>query len=114
MWTDVGNVSAGAFGTGNVTFSAFDAADQFVGSIGPVLLGDGVVVGTAAEDRFFGVVHGAGIRRITLSMDTSNDWEVDHLQFSTAPIPEPGTLALAGVGGWLLAAVTRRRRTGSR
>lgn len=112
VWTDVGNVGAGGFGTGGVTFSAFDASDQLVGSSGPVLLGDGLVGGSTAEDRFFGIVHAAGIRRITLSMNNSTDWEVDHLQFSTAPIPEPGTVVLMGSGVWLLAAALRRRRAG--
>jgi hypothetical protein len=32
-----------------------------------------------------------------------NNWNIDNIQFSTSPIPEPGTFALAGIGGLVLA-----------
>lgn len=103
VWTDVGNVTSGTTGTGGVTFSAFDASDTLIGTIGPAMLGDGVATGGTAEDRFFGVIHAAGIKRITMTMNNSTDWEVDHLQYSIAAVPEPASFVLAAVGGLLLA-----------
>jgi len=55
VWTDVGQVSSGTTGYGGVVFEAFDANGVSLGTIGPVLLGDGFLNGEASEDRFFGV-----------------------------------------------------------
>ncbi|HJQ82643.1 MAG TPA: hypothetical protein VKA21_01100 [Candidatus Binatia bacterium] len=76
VWTD---------GDGPVTFEAFDAVGGSLGTIGPVAIADGSIIGETAEDRFFGVVHAGGISAIKLS-NTSGGIEVDHLQYSAGPV----------------------------
>jgi hypothetical protein len=117
VWTDVGFRDDGIFGPAPVSFEAFDSLGNSLGAIGPFALGDDSSVnGNTGEDRFFGVLEATGISRITISMPTSGDWEVDHLQFglqgglitTAASVPEPSTLLLGvlGVAGlWS----TRRR-----
>jgi hypothetical protein len=83
VWTDVG-ASTPVQGFGEVTFEAFNAADVSLGVVGPVSVGDGSPNGATAEDRFFGVVHAAGVRRINIRMAASTDWEIDHLQYGFA------------------------------
>ena len=109
VWTDVGNVLAGSTGFGDVTFSAFDAADVQIGATLTAPVGDGTALSSAAEDRFFGVSHAAGVKRITVSMGNSIDWEVDHLQYAAA-VPEPSTYALVGLGALLIGARVAKRR----
>ena len=108
MWTDVGVTSSGPDGFNGVTFQAFDAMGNSLGTIGPVTLGDGSVLGGTAEDRFFGVMHSGGISEIRITMSSSTDWEVDHLQFgSTAQaVPEPATMLLLATG---LAGIAAKR-----
>jgi len=67
-------------------------------------LGDGSAAGGTAEDRFFGAINAGGIQSFQISMGNSTDWEVDHLQFGLAAVPEPSTwlLAMAGVIGMCL------------
>jgi hypothetical protein len=117
VWTDVGDVTSGTTGFGPVTFSATDELGDPLGSIGPFTLGDGNALGSApggtAEDRFFGVTHAGGISSITISMSNSTDWEVDHLQYGIAAIPEPSSLVLAGLGPALTCGAARLRRTAS-
>ena len=114
VWTDVGNVLPGStfpFAVGPVLFEAFGPGLVPLGSTGPVVLGDGVLNGTTAEDRFFGIVAAGGIQRIRISMSNSVDWEVDHLQYGRmSAVPEPATLALLVPGVLLAAAVRHRRR----
>jgi hypothetical protein len=100
VWTDVGYKDDGIFGPAPVLFEAFDSLNNSLGAIGPFALGDGSVNGTTAEDRFFGVIDANGISRITISMPTSGDWEVDHLQFGLlrTSVPEPSTLFLGALG----------------
>jgi hypothetical protein len=105
VWTDVGFASA-QDGFDNVTFEAFDAANNSLGIISSSAVGDGLFGGQTAEDRFFGVTSASGIGSIRITSRSSTDWEIDHLQYglaSAAPgaVPEPGTLALliAGVAG---------------
>ncbi len=86
VWTDVG-ISTPTSNYGNTTFEAFDVDGQSLGVIGPIAVGDGSRSGETAEDRFFGIVHCPGISRVSISMDNSEDWEVDHLQYSKYSIP---------------------------
>lgn len=110
VWTDVGEVTSGSRYVGGVTFEAFDANGASLGSIGPSTLGEFGASGETAEDRFFGVYNPGGVSRITISMNNSVDWEVDHLQYgSTAPIPEPETYALMLAGLGLVGWAARRR-----
>lgn len=108
-FTDVGNVFSGSAGFGTVTFSAFDAAGVQIGTSAVAVLGDGSAMGGTAEDRFFGVIHAAGVKRITMSMDNSADWEVDHLQY-TAAVPEPSTYAMLALGVVAIGARVAKRR----
>ncbi len=73
VWTD---------GSGNVTvtFSAFGADGGVLVSYATSGIGDGSNNSTSAEDRFFGAVHDAGIKRIKVT-HTSGGLEVDHVQY---------------------------------
>ncbi|MCP5154913.1 MAG: PEP-CTERM sorting domain-containing protein [Ectothiorhodospiraceae bacterium] len=96
VWTDVGFANPDN-GLGEVTFQAFDGLGVSLGLVGPSAVGDGSTFGETAEDRFFGAISEGGIGRIVISMaGSSDDWEVDHLQYgrTLASVPEPGTLAL--------------------
>src|SRR5262249_1337305 len=113
VWTDVGQNNIGdTIGSKPVNFSARDGQGASLGSIGPFIVGDGVITGTTAEDPFFGVHNSAGISSITITMPVSNNWEVDHLQYGFSPsaAPEPTSWALLSVG--LIGGVTclRKRR----
>lgn len=70
VWTD---------GVGTITFEAFDAQGASLGSLSGTHA-DGSVTGTTAEDRFYGVVHAAGISAIRIR-NASGGIEVDHLQY---------------------------------
>ena len=111
VWTDVGYLLNGNLGgPSDVIFEAFDAANQSLGTIGPIALGDAAFNGDQSEDRFFGMSHAGGISRFSIMMPNSDDWEVDHLQYGL--VPGPGVLA--GFGGALvLTRRTRRTTTGA-
>lgn len=81
VWTDVGNVTSGLFGRGNVIFTARDASGVSLGTVVGVNLGDGSSVASQTEDRFFGVAHPDGISSISITMTNSGDWEIDHVQY---------------------------------
>lgn len=102
VWTDVGNVTSGTLGFGDVTFEAFDPFGVSLGVLNALSLGDGSATGGTAEDRFFGVINAAGISSIRISMTNSVDWEVDHVQYGI--VPAPASIGLLG-----LACVASRR-----
>ncbi len=81
LWTDVGAVTSGAFGFGNVRFTARDANGVSLGTNTALNLGNGSSVPFQGEDRFFGVVNRGGISSISITMTNSKDWELDHLQY---------------------------------
>jgi hypothetical protein len=81
VWTDVGQVSSGTEGYGSVVFEAFDQNGISLGTIGPTPVGDGLLTGECAEDRFFGVENLGGISKIKISMTNSYDYELDHVQY---------------------------------
>jgi MYXO-CTERM domain-containing protein len=114
VWTDVGYELGGILdGVADVIFEAFDQDGLSLGTIGPVALGNGSAAPSTGEDRFFGAENPGGISRITISMPTSEDWEIDHLQFgigSGSAIPEPATALQIAAGLLGLAAAGRRRR----
>ena len=73
VWTD------GGFGA-SVTIDAYDDADTIIDTQTVEGIGDGSNMGTTAEDRFFGIVHRAGIKRVHLA-NTGGGIEIDHLQY---------------------------------
>jgi hypothetical protein len=110
VWTDVGTVSAGTTGFGNVTFTAYDATNILIGTVGPTLLGDGAANGGGtSEDRFFGVINSGGISRITIQMPDSTDWEIDHLQYGAVPAPGALLVGLVGSVPGVFALLRRRK-----
>lgn len=90
VWTD-GSPS-------QVTFEAFGPGGESLGTVGPVMLGDGSISGTTGEDRFFGVRDALGISAIRLS--SSAVMEIDHVQFS--PRVEPAILSTIDDGSLAL------------
>jgi hypothetical protein len=108
VWTDVGFATPTKF-FGTVTFEAFDSNGASLGSTGPTGVGDGFASGQTAEDRFFGVIFDGGVSRISVTMaGSSDDWEIDHLQYgrlAPVPLPAAGLLLLSGLLG-----LTRYRR----
>lgn len=86
VWTD-GSAS-------NVTFQAFGPSGVLLGSVGPVMLGDGSISGTTAEDRFFGARDVGGISSIKFV--SSAVMEIDHVQMET--IVEPAIMSTTDDG----------------
>lgn len=72
VWTD---------GAGTTSFQAFGEGGVSLGTIGPVPIADASHTGGTSEDRFFGIIHAAGIASIKVT-NTSGGIEVDHLQFT--------------------------------
>ncbi len=64
----------------NAVFEAYDAADQLIGTRTATGVGDNSNSGTVAEDRWFGVVHTAGVKRIVVK-SSAGGVEVDHLHY---------------------------------
>ena len=73
VWTD------GSPGC-DAVFEAFDATNTSLGTKVASGVGDGDNNGGTAEDRFFGIVHAAGVKRIVVK-SSSGGVEVDHLQY---------------------------------
>jgi hypothetical protein len=101
VWTDAGAGSS-------VTFSAFGPGGTLLFTQTAIGIADGSNNGETAEDRFFGVVNGAGISAIFIS-NTGGGIEIDHLQYAAA-VPEPQTYALMLAGLAAGSLVARRRR----
>lgn len=106
VWTD-----GGAFAP--ITFQAFDASNNLIGTI-TGNNADGSNNGETAEDRFFGYSNDTGILRILIS-NSSGGIEVDHLQYGLAAVgvgetPLPSTVMLFASGLGVLGLVVRRRR----
>ncbi|HEX5219648.1 MAG TPA: hypothetical protein VFZ59_08775, partial [Verrucomicrobiae bacterium] len=95
VWTDVGAVTSGSTGFGNVLFSARDANGASLGTMMATNLGDGTGFSLTSEDRFLGITHPGGISSISITMTNSSDWEVDHIQY--------GHLSPKGIGGTIWA-----------
>jgi hypothetical protein len=73
VWTDGG---AGA----SVSITGYDEADTSIYSQTVEGLGDVSVAGTVEEDRFFGIVHFGGIKRVVI-VNSTGGLEIDHLQY---------------------------------
>lgn len=96
VWTDGG---AGA----TITFSAFGANGQSLGSISASGFADASNSGTTDEDRFFGVQFEEGILSIRIT-NNSGGIEVDHIQYGQmSAVPEPAHWALLAGGLGVLA-----------
>jgi hypothetical protein len=59
---------------------AYDAADVLIGTKTAPGVGDPSFTGGTAEDRFFGVVHPAGVKKIIVK-SSAGGVEVDHLTY---------------------------------
>ena len=62
-----------------------------------------------AQDTFFGFVAPTGQAITSISISTANEYQfsIDDLGLVTSTVPEPGSLALMGLGGFMM--VLRRR-----
>ncbi|MCU0915459.1 MAG: hypothetical protein MUC88_12970 [Planctomycetes bacterium] len=105
VWTD---------GLNSVTFQAYNAWGDLLGTIGPANIADGSFAGTTGEDRFFGISDDGGIWKIAITAGAAGI-EIDHLQYGYAPdsgmvppVPVPGA-ALLGVFGLSLTGWCLRR-----
>lgn len=73
VWTD-GSPSSDAI------FEAYDDADVLIGTRTAATLGNADNNGTTDEDRFFGVVHPAGVKKVVIK-SSSGGVEADHLSY---------------------------------
>lgn len=64
----------------DAVFEAYDAANVLIGTKTAATVGDADNLGGVAEDRFFSVVHMAGVSRIVVK-SSAGGVEVDHLQY---------------------------------
>jgi hypothetical protein len=104
VWTD---------GGGTITFEAFDASGNSLGTVvgGHATGGSG---GQTDEDRFYGVTEAGGISAIKIS-NSSGGIELDHVQYGNpsvdqpTAIAEPGGLAVLGLAMAGLGLLRRRR-----
>ncbi|MBT9499614.1 MAG: hypothetical protein IV092_00110 [Burkholderiaceae bacterium] len=94
VWTD---------GINPIRFEAYDLAGTLIGAVTGDHA-DSVHGGQTADDRFYGVIHPAGVARIVIYSGVvagDSGIEIDHLQYALA-VPEPtsASLMLAGFA-WL-------------
>ncbi len=111
-WTDVGYTDTG-LGAGLVEFEAFDGAGSSIGTTSATL-GDTLAAGQTTEarleDTLFFANFASGIGSIKISMPASDDWELDHLQYSLSQVPLPAALPLLATALVGLSLVARRRK----
>ncbi len=82
VWTDI-DASDPSFGSGRLTFEAFDANGKSLGAQGPFVIGgDYSTMSETPEDRFFGVHYNGGISAIKVFVPVVRmGVEFDHLQY---------------------------------
>lgn len=73
VWTDGG-------GGASVTITGYDESDEVIYTKTVEGIGDASIYGTVEEDRFFGIVHEAGVARVQI-VNSTGGVEVDHLQY---------------------------------
>lgn len=73
VWTDGG-------GGASVTITGYDAADAVIYTETVEGIGDASIYGTVEEDRFFGIVHYQGVKRVVV-VNSTGGVEIDHLQY---------------------------------
>lgn len=95
VWTDVG-ITDDAIGVADVIFEVFGPGGVSIATVGPDFLGDGSSSGQTAEDRFYGAIDLDGIEAISITIPSSTDWEVDHIQYGIIPEPLTALLLVAG------------------
>lgn len=98
VWTDGGSEASDGGLEADVTFEAFDAAGNSLGTILATDLGDAGRSGTTGEDRFFGVTYRGGIAMVKISDNDDGKVEVDHLQYGRVepePLPPARTLTFS-------------------
>lgn len=105
VWTD---------GINPISFEAQDAHGALIGTASGNHA-DAVHGGQTADDRFYGVIHTAGVARIVIYSGLAagdSGIEIDHLQYGLA-VPEPasGLLMLAGLA-WVGVRRGDRRQQG--
>jgi hypothetical protein len=84
-----------SLGGQNVSFQALSTAPNYTlygGNISPAFSGQ-------SEQLTFSALEGI-----------NNAWELDDIQFLTSPVPEPGTVALVGVGAVMVGLRRGRKR----
>jgi hypothetical protein len=111
--THVGFVVTGGNPNRSLTVDFFDASDQLLGSVGPLLVCSVAACNTvSSDDRFVGFVDTGGIRRVVLNSPSgiSDTWNWDHLQYGRALVPEPSRLALFAAAALALGVRQRNRR----
>jgi hypothetical protein len=105
VFTDIG----APYLYGWAEMKVFDADGALVGSDGFMHNFDGSALSNVGDDRFLGATYSGGIGSITVGFANSSDWEVDHIYYAQAPVPENGTLGLMAAGLLAVGGLARRR-----
>lgn len=80
VWTDGSPACDAIFEAYDANDGLVDASVSLIGTKTAAAVGDGDNGGGVTEDRFFGVVHAAGVKRIVVK-SSAGGVEVDHLQY---------------------------------